>query len=178
MRFVLVLIFTMQTFGLTPAHMRRYPLPKAIQVEKELVSLKERVEGYINLKPQLDISSVKLLLRPSLPDTFEMELVGADGTLIPVIWDGVDGHVDLGPVKKDQLRKLRLFIRKKTDFSLASISLVFQFDYPVQWATDLVLSNPNGIYSNPVASEILIRSIQSMKQAEEISNFVLTGNQF
>jgi len=178
MRFLLFLILVLKTFCLGPAHMHRYPLPKAIHVEKQLLYLKDRAEGYINLKPLVDINSVKLLLRPSLADVFDIRLEGADGVLVPVLWDGVEGHAVLGMLKANELYKLRVFIKKNAAFSLASISLLFQFEYPVKWATDLVLTNQDGTYSNALASEILIQSIQTKKTVEEISNFILTGSQF
>lgn len=158
--------------------MRRYPLPKAIHVEKQLLYLKDKAEGYINLKPLVDLNSVKLVLRPSLADVFEISLEGADGIVIPVLWDGVEGHASLGMLKSEQLYKLRIFIKKKSPFSLASISLLFRFEYPIKWATELVLANDQGAYSNSLASEILIQSIQTKKTVEEISNFILTGSQF
>lgn len=178
MRVLLFLILVLSTSALSPTHMRRYPLPKAIHVEKQLLYLKDRAEGYINLKPLVDINSVKLLLRPSLADVFEIGLEGADGIVIPVLWDGVEGHASLGMLKSEQLYKLRIFVKKKKSFSMASISLVFQFEYPVKWATELVLANDQGAYSNSLASEVLIQTIQTTKVTEEISNFILTGNQF
>ena len=157
------------TWASKPVDLLKYSIPSVFDKQREVIYGDDEAEIYFSLTPNFSVDQLFLTLSSSHPQSL---LIKSEGKLLPVTSQYVF-------TQRDSISKIRFKVSRVRQFSMASILVKVEFEFPKQEIIDWVLKDRKKRYVIPEAREELIQRIKSMPElAEETIGIFLYRKRF
>ena len=157
------------TWASQPVDLLKYSVPLVFDKQREVIYGDDEADIYFSLMPNFSVDQLFLTLTSSHPKRL---LIKSEGKLLPATSQYIF-------TQRDSISKIRFKVSRVRQFSMASIVVKIEFEFPKVEVIEWVLEDRKKRYVIPEAREELIQRIKSMPElAEETIGIFLYRKRF
>jgi hypothetical protein len=164
----LTLLLSVLSLASPPAERLNYSLPPIIQKEKKLIYGKDTADLYLSFNPIFPVSEVRVTLHSSHSGLqIQSQKNRVSSTTYSII------------LRPGNPYKLRHRVYKTSPFSLASLTITLDFDFPHNSLEKWILQRSATLYRSPVARAKLLEKLRKISNPHrEVLGVFVYGKQF